>query len=143
MINGLRMPRINGVYVGWSQVSVLISGVPVTGITAIEYDDKQTMEKIYGAGQTPIGVGYGNIECSGSITLLFEELEALRQSSVTKRLQDIAPFDIVVAYLPVGGSVVANHVLRNCQFMENGVSTKIGDTKNERTIPLLITHIDF
>jgi hypothetical protein len=132
---------INGVTPSWATIQVLIEGVPVTGITAINYDDKQSIENIYGAGQHPVGRGYGNITCTADITLLRDEIESLRKSSATGRLQDIAPFDIVVAFLPIGGAMVANHVLKNCQFLDDGVEAKQGDTKNEKQLNVLPTHI--
>ena len=118
MINGLRTPPlINGVEPAWANLTVNIAGVPSVGITAIDYDDKQTIENIYGMGQTPIGRGYGNIEPTASITLLMSEVEAIRAASPTGRLQDIAPFDIVVSYTPVNATKITTHRIRNCQFM--------------------------
>ena len=103
-MNGLRhIPQINGVLHSWSNLSVVINGVPVTGINKISYKDSQTIENIYGAGQAPVGRGYGKIECTPSIGLERGEVEAIRTSSPTGRLQDIAPFDIIVQFLPVNG----------------------------------------
>jgi hypothetical protein len=79
--NGLRTPpMINGVTPSWANIVVNISGVPVLGITAINYEDKQNTENVYGAGQRPVARGYGRIECSGNITLLRDEIEALRDA---------------------------------------------------------------
>ena len=61
-MNGLRyVPMINGVVHSWSTLAVAITGIPVTGIKKISYKDSQTIENVYGAGQKPIGRGYGRI----------------------------------------------------------------------------------
>jgi len=132
---------INGVQHSWATMKVLIEGVPVTGIVAVDYDDKQEIENIHGAGQYPVGRGYGRITPTASITLLRDEIESIRKSSPTGRLQDIAPFDVVVAFIPVGGAKMANHVIKDCQFTDDGVEAKEGDTKNEKQLNLLPSHI--
>ncbi len=89
-MNGLRYPvMINGVVHSWSNLVVNVAGMVVTGITVLNYNDEQQIDDIYGAGQKPIGRGYGRITSSGSITLLREEIESLRAASSTGRLQDI------------------------------------------------------
>jgi len=132
---------INGVQHSWATIQVLIEGVLTTGITAFNYDDKQDMDNIYGAGQNPVGRGYGRITSTADITLLRDEIESIRKSSPTGRLQDIAPFDVVVAFLPIGGAKIANHIIKNCQFTDDGVEAKEGDTKNEKQLNLLPSHI--
>jgi hypothetical protein len=144
MINGLRTPPlINGVEPAWANLTVNIAGVPAVGITAIDYDDKQTIENIYGMGQNPVGRGYGNIEATCKLTLLMSEVEAMRAASVTGRLQDIAPFDIVVSYTPVNATKIITHVIRNCQFTNNPVSHAQASLKTEVSLDLLPSHIEW
>ncbi|MCL2133029.1 MAG: hypothetical protein FWH39_01635 [Bacteroidales bacterium] len=141
-MNGLRnMPMINGAEYGWSSVTTNIAGLAETGITAIEYADKQKVENIYGAGQSPIGRGYGRIEASAKITLLLSAVESLREVSATGRLQDLPAFDIIVCYVVPGNDKIVKHVIKNCQFSENAMSAKEGDTKLEVTLPLVPSHI--
>jgi hypothetical protein len=142
--NGLRTPPlINGVTPSWANIIVNIGGVPVIGITGISYEDKQTIENVYGAGQTPVARGYGKIEPSASITLLRDEIEALRKASPTGRLQDLAPFNIMVSFIPIGGSVMANHNIKSCQFTNDGMEAKEGDTKFEKQLELVVGSIDW
>ena len=142
MKNGHRhIPMINGVQHSWATIQALIEGVITTGYVAVSYEDKQDIQNIYGAGQNPVGRGYGRIESTASITLLRDEIESIRKSSPTGRLQDIAPFDIVIAFLPIGGATIANHVIKNCQFTDDGMEAKEGDTKNEKQLNLLPSHI--
>lgn len=132
---------INGVVHSWANLVVTIAGVPVTGISKISYKDDQTIDNIYGAGQKPVGRGYGRIEYSGSITLERGEVEALRAASDTKRLQDIAPFPITVQFLPINGQKIVTHVLTNVQFKNDGTEISEGDTSNFTEIELVIGEI--
>ena len=138
--NGI--PLINGVEYGWSDVVLCINGVPVTGITAISYGDKQDMQNIYGAGRHPVGRGKGRITPSAKITLLMSEVVAIQSQSVNGRIQDIAPFDITVSYLPANGKIVTDKI-RNCQFVENKRDTKEGDMSIPVELELLPGFIDW
>jgi len=143
-MNGIQhIPEINGVQHSWANLQVTIAGRTVIGITKISYKDSQTMENIYGAGVRPVGRGYGRIECEGAITLLRDEVEAVRNSSDTGRMQDIAPFDIIVQFLPKGGKTIITHKLRNAQFKEDGVEVSEGDTSNSFEFPLIMSKIDW
>ena len=138
--NGI--PLINGVEYGWSDVVLCINGVPVAGITAISYGDKQDMQNIYGAGRHPVGRGKGRITPSAKITLLMSEVVAIQSQSVNGRIQDIAPFDITVSYLPANGKIVTDKI-RNCQFVENKRDTKEGDMSIPVELELLPGFIDW
>lgn len=143
-MNGLQyVPEINGVQHSWANLQVTIVGRTVIGIIKISYKDSQTMENIYGAGVRPVGRGYGRIECEGAITLLRDEVEAIRNSSDTGRMQDIAPFDIIVQFLPKGGKTIITHKLRDVQFKEDGVEVSEGDTSNSFEFPLIMSKIDW
>lgn len=141
-MNGIRNNTlINGVLHSWSNLSVNIAGMLVTGINKISYKDSQTIENIYGAGQVPVGRGYGKIECSATIGLERGEVEAIRASSPTGRLQDIAPFDIIVQFLPVNGQKIVTHVIRDVQFKDDGLDAKEGDTSNFTDFELVVGSI--
>jgi hypothetical protein len=46
-----------------------------------------------------------------------------------------------VAFLPISGAKVANHIIKGCQFTDDGVEAKEGDTKNEKQLNLLPSDI--
>ena len=143
-MNGLRLtPLINGAEVSWANLKVNVAGFPENAITSIDYEDDQVVENIYGAGQNPISRGYGNITPKASIGALRSAAEAWRGSSDTRRLQDIAPFDIVVCFIPLNGTTLITHKIRNCQFTKDALSIKQGDTKNETTFDLIPSHIEW
>jgi hypothetical protein len=143
-MNGLRhIPLINGVEYSWADVNVSIAGQPIVGITKVDYADDQNIENIYGAGQQPIARGYGNITPTASVTLLRSTIEAIRAGSATGRLQDIAPFDVIVAFIPLNGGAIITHRIRNAQFTKDANSIAQGATKNEVDFPLLPSHIEW
>lgn len=138
--NGI--PMVNGMLYSWADVVAAISGVPVTGITAIEYGDDQEVVNKYGAGRHPVGRAKGRITPSAKITLYQEEVEAIQRQAVNGRLQDIAPFDITVTYIPDSG-IVTTDIIRNCQFKQNSRSWKEGDTGQEVKLELVPSHIEW
>lgn len=137
--NGI--PYINGQLYGWGDVSVGIAGVVVTGVTAIEYKEEQEKINVYGSGLYPIGHGSGRISPSASITLLEDEIARLREAAPNGRLQDIAPFDITVTFLSPNTAKIQTHVLKNCQFTDNGVSASEGDTSLSQQLTLVLSSI--
>ena len=57
--NGI--PMVNGMLTSWADIVVLIGGVPITGITGVEYDDQQEIVNKFGAGRYPVGRAKGRI----------------------------------------------------------------------------------
>lgn len=133
---------INGTAYSWADITVNILGTPVAGIDAIKYTDNQEMEDNFGAGKLPVSRGYGQIKAEGSITLHAEEIVALQKVAPGKRLQSIPPFDIVVSYLPEGGTVTTD-TLKNCQFMKNSREPKKGDKMFAIELDLIISHVEW
>lgn len=138
--NGI--PLVNGMLYSWADIVAAISGVPVTGITGIEYGDDQDVVNKYGAGRHPVGRAKGRITPSAKITLYQEEVEALQRQAPEGRLQDIAPFDITVTYIPDSGIVTVDKI-RNCQFKANSRKWKEGDTGQEVELELVTSHIEW
>jgi hypothetical protein len=137
---GFNVPLINGVAYDWASVRCVIMGTMLSGITAIKYDDEQKMQNNFGAGKYPVSRGSGNVECSSSLTIHAEELEALAASAPGNRIQDFPPFDIIVSYQPASGNIVT-HTIKNAQFTANKRELKQGDMVIESEIPLIISHI--
>ena len=134
-------PLINGVSYAWGNITVMLFGVPVVGIVSLDYNAKQTKDNNYGAGVEPVSRGYGNKEYEGSIELYTEEWKRIIASSPNRDPLDIAPFNIEVVF---GGLNVTpeKDILRSCEFKENPLASKQGDTKITVTIPLVIGKIE-
>ena len=138
--NGI--PLINGTEYAWGDISTCVNGVPVSGITAVSYGDKQDVQNNYGAGRHPVSRSKGRITPTAKITLYMSKVVALSRNAPNGRMQDIAPFDIEVSYLPDNGIVVVDKI-RNCQFTENKRDWKEGDMNQQVELELIPSHIEF
>jgi hypothetical protein len=132
---------INGVNYSWANVTLILFGVPVIGITKISYNRKQKKENNYGHGSQPVSRGYGNYEYEGSIEMYLDEWKRIIAASPGRDPLAIGPFDVPVTY---GGAKVTaeKDVLRSAEFMEDPLEASQGDTKLLVTIPLIIGSID-
>jgi len=140
LINGI--PLINGVTYSWGDIISTIAGIPATGITAIDYGDEQEVTNHYGAGRHPIARGKGRITPTAKIALTMDEVLAIQRRSLNGRIQDIAPFDVTVTYLPDSG-IITTDKIRNCQFKTNKRAWKEGDTQQEVELELVPSHIEW
>jgi hypothetical protein len=133
-------PLINGVAFSWSSISLVLFGVPVVGITSIEYKRKQTKTNNYGAGVEPVSRGYGKKECDGSIEIYLDEWKRIIAAAPSRDPLDIGWFDIQVLY---GNSIAdaTKDVLKAVEFMEDPFAAKEGDTKLTVKLPLIIAGI--
>jgi hypothetical protein len=133
-------PLINGVSYGWGNIQLVLFGVPVVGITKIDYKAKQTKENLYGAGYKPVSRGYGKYEYEGSIEIYTEEWKRIIAAAPNRDPLSIAPFDIEVVF--AANRVAPNKdSLKMCEFLENPLSSSEGDTSIKVSIPLIIGDI--
>jgi hypothetical protein len=135
------IPLVNGFAHDWADISLIIGGVPVTGVTGIEYDDDQEVQNNYGAGRYPVSRSKGRISCTAKLTLTIEEARAIQKNSLTGRLQDIDPFNIVVSYLPADATKIHHDHIRNCQFKKNSRKWSEGDMGKTVELELIVSHI--
>lgn len=136
-------PLINGIRHSWASIKINLLGRTVTGVTAINYEDKQEKVNHYGAGINPVHRGYGKYEATANITLYAYELDALQNAlEPGKGIHQIAPFDIIVTYVNDSDQLVT-HVLRNAEFTNNKRDVKSGDTAIECDCELIISHIEW
>lgn len=133
---------IRGTAYSWSQIKINIGGNVITEVKAISYKMKQAKQNNYGAGIGAISRSRGKKEPEGSIQLYMVAIESLRKNAKTGDLTDIAPFDIIVSYLPEGGDIIT-HTLKYCEFMEDGYSIKEGDMEIAPELPIIIGSIDY
>jgi hypothetical protein len=136
------VPLINGKSPEWADIQVIVMGVPIVGITSVEYEEKQSMENIYGAGEYPVSQGYGKVECTCKMTLKMEEVQSIMAVAPLGRLNKIPSFDIVVMYLDDSYTVV-KHTVKNCRFMGNNRKSKQGDTSIDVEFDILCSHIQW
>jgi hypothetical protein len=132
-----------GTMQGWNSILANILGRDVEGITSLKYTDSWTKENVKGGGAFPIGRSRSNYEAEASITLYKEETDAMRLVLPKgKRLQDIAPFDIVVQYATADGAILKD-IIRNCEFTNDGFEVSQGDGTIATEYKLIISHIEY
>jgi len=133
-------PLINGVAYSWSSISFVLFGIPVSGITSIEYNRKQAKTNNYGAGAEPVSRGYGRKEYDGSIEIYLDEWKKVIAAAPNRNPLQIGWFPISVVY---GNSIAdaTKDTLNACEFLEDPFTAKEGDTKLTVKIPLIIAQI--
>lgn len=136
------IPLINGKSYEWADIILNVLGVPIAGVTAISYGEKQDIKNIYGAGRFPVSRANGALTPNGKISLLFEEIQAIMAAAPNGRIQDIAEFDIMVSFIDAS-LIPVTHKLRNCRFMNNDKDTKQGDTSIPTDMELCISHVQW
>lgn len=132
-----------GTMQGWNNITANMLGRDLEGITQIAYDDNQGKENVYGAGGFAVGRARTNYEANCSLTLYKEERDALQLSLPPgKRIQDIAPFDIVVVYEREDG-IIQRDIIHNCEFTNNGVDINQADGTIATQLTLIVSHISW
>lgn len=128
---------------GWNSITTNMLGRDVEGISSLKYDDAVTKENVYGAGPYPIGRSSGNYEPTCSVTLLKEEADAIQAALPPGgRIQDIAPFDIVVEYERNSGTIQKDRI-RNAEFTNRGVDVAQADGTIQTEYTLVVSHIEW
>lgn len=134
-------PLINGINYSWANISFILFGVPLIGITSINYKRKMEKKNNWGAGQQPVSRGYGNYDYEGDIEVYLDLWKNIISQAPNRDPLQIQPFDIPVTYSGTGIST-AKDVLRGVEFMEDPLESKSGDTRILVKIPLIIAAID-
>lgn len=135
------IPLVNGRAYDFTQIVVQILGAPVPSVSAISYTEEQTKENNFGAGNRPVSRGRGAKNASGSVTISMNDIEAIRDVVPGGSLLDVEPFDITVSFL--NRQKVVTHVLKNCEFINDGVEAAQDDKDLKRSYDLVISHIKY
>jgi hypothetical protein len=134
-------PLINGINYSWANITLVLFGVPVVGITKIEYKRKQKKENNYGFGSQPVSRGYGNYEYEGSLEIYQDEWQRICAAAPNGDPLLIPPFEVQVVYS--GRGILANKdVLKAVEFTEDNFTANQGDTKLMVSVPLVIGLIE-
>lgn len=134
-------PIVNGINYSWANVTTILFGVPLVGIMGIKYKRKVEKKNNYGAGQQPVSRGYGNYEYDGELELYMDTYQGIIAQAPNNDPLLIPFFDIIVLFAGQGVEV-KKHVLRACEFTDDEIDTKSGDTKIMVKVPLIIGGID-
>ena len=132
-------PLINGRAFDFAQIDAKVLGVSIASCTAVSYTEEQEKVNNFGAGSRPVSRGHGAINASGSLTIGMNDIEAIRDAAPNGSLLQVPSFDITVTYL--NEQKVVTHVLKNCEFLSDGVEASQGDTNIERSFDLVLSHV--
>lgn len=125
----------------WADITVVIGGKPIVGITAVSYKASQTKTAIYGKGNQPIAIQKGNIAYDGSITLLQSELETLCAAGGSNGVLGLE-VDIIVSYgNPKNGDLIRTDVLKGVQFTEEPRGMNQGDPNMTSDLPIVFLRL--
>ena len=132
-------PLINGKAYDYADIQLSILSAQLNGITEINYTSEQEKANNFGTGIYPVSRGHGSRDCSGSLGLNMNEVEALRDAAPARDLLNLPAFDIVVVF----GNVQApqTHVVKNVEFKNDGVETSQGDTAINRVFDYVASHV--
>ncbi len=136
------VPLINGIEYTHADIIINLFGVPVVGVTAIDYSDSQDITGNHATGQHYVSVGFGAINPTASITLTFKEVQRLTAAAPLGRIQNIPFFPIGVTYVTEAGDYV-RHRLKNCKFKGRNPNSAVNNTQIEETLELFVADIDY
>lgn len=120
----------------WNDLSILIGGVLIAGVTSIKYTWKQDKSFRYGKGNEPHSIQSGNKSYEGEIVLTQQEYKKLSNAS-GKQVNKIQ-FDITCSYGdPTKGIPRTTDQLVSCQFSEAGKEIKNGDGSMSISLPFM------
>ena len=136
------MIRINNKEYAWGDITVVVFGRPLVGITGIEYKPKKAKEVKHGWGRNPKSIQHGKREYEGTLTLMQSELIALNQAARAKGYKDIldVDFDIIITY--EAGLVVTVDKICCASITDFNLGMKEGDAQAEISLPFVALDVE-
>ena len=136
------LPLINGKSYEFADITCIVLGIPIVGITAIEYGEESETENIYATGRFPVSRGVVRVQPTAKVTMLMEEVMNIVSASTNGRIYDVPEFDIIVAFTDLS-LIPVIHKIRNVKFKNNKISSSTGDTSVSIEMDLVISHIEW
>lgn len=136
------VPLINGVEYTHADIVCNILGVPVIGITAIDYSDKQEITLNHSTGTLPSSRGFGPVMFEASITMTTKEVQRLSAVAPLGRIQNIPDFDIGVNYITEAGDFT-RHKLVRCRFKGRNPNSQVNNSQIEEELELSVVDINY
>ncbi len=133
---------INGRAYDHTQIILNILGVPIVSVSSVTYTEEQEKANNFGASNRPVSRGHSSIDASASLEISMNDVEAIRDAAPGGSLLLIPAFDIVVTFANPE-NIVQTHVLKACEFTNDGVDSSQGDTDISRTFDLVVAEIKY
>ncbi len=124
----------------WCDISIVMGGRILEGVTEVEYTQKKEKDVLYGRGCKPHTVVHGNRSFEGKVSIWQSELEAMTRDAKNKDILNLS-FDIVVAYVPHDGGQIVTDVLKSVEFTEVKKGMKQGDKNMIVELPIIFLDI--
>lgn len=129
---------INGKNYDWSNLVLILLGVPVVGVTAITYGITQDKKMNYGIGNKPVSYGTANKVPSGSFTFYKDEIFKIAQAAPNGTILDIPPFNVILMFNdPVIGRRVVT--IEDVLFTADPFTGNQNDSQFMVTIPFVFS----
>ncbi len=125
---------------GWKDLSIVLGGRIIEGVTEVEYTKKLATDFLYGRGNDPHDIVEGNNEYEGKITIWQSELEAMTRDAPSNDITKLRP-DIIVSYIEESGGQTVTDILKNVKFSEYKKALKQGDKNMLVELPFKFTKI--
>lgn len=127
---------INGKNYDWANLTAVLFGIPMVGITDISYKADNVNVNNYGAGRYPTSWGQGNVSYAGSLTIYKEEMDAIVQASPGKAIENLPPFSIILQYSGDGVNYRTEEI-QNIRLLSRDFKAKQNDTSLMMTVPFI------
>lgn len=119
----------------WNDISIVIGGRVLTGITSVEVEYGWEHEKYFGKGGKAQGINEKNFECSGTIKLLQSEVEALEDTYGVDLQRQY--FDIIWNFTGKNDVAPRSHNVKYAKFGKIKKGIKQGDAFMEIDVPFM------
>jgi hypothetical protein len=136
------IPLINGKSYEHADITCIILGIPIIGITAIEYAEDAGITNIWTTGRFPTSRVHGKVEPTAKVTMLMEEVMNILTVAPKGRIYNIPEFDIIVSFTDLSLIPVV-HKIKNCRFKNNKIASATGDDAIPVDIDLVCSNIDW
>ena len=120
----------------WHNADLKLLGRSVTGLRGWELNKEVEKEQLYGAGQHAIDITEGNVKCSGSLTVLGYELDAMNSAAQAAGYDDILAMPhegvvLTVTYRKTTADPITKQVARGVAFTNMPQSMQQGAKNRE------------
>lgn len=136
------VPIINKAAYTHADIVINIGGVPIIGVTSIEYSDSQEITPNYSTGHEATSVGFGQVTNEASITVTYEAMQAIQAGSPLGKIQNIDFFPVGINYLTENG-VFVRDVLEKCRFKGRSQNSETGNSEIPVTLELFVGQIKY
>jgi hypothetical protein len=133
-------PLINGKSYEHADITMIILGVPMVGLTAVDYSEEAEITEVFATGRLAVSRTHGVVKATAKVTMLLEDVQNITNSISSGRLYDIPNFDIIVAFTDTD-LIPVTHTIKNCKFKNNKISSSQGSDALTVELDIACTNI--